>query len=48
MLPDSQCGFRRGKVCIDKIFFCARQIIEKADNMKIFKIPFRISLYGIP
>ena len=36
-LPDSQCGFKRGRGCID-IIFCARQIMEKAreHNTKVF------------
>ena len=29
LVPDSQCGFRKGKGCIDMIF-CARQLVEKA------------------
>ena len=29
VLPDSQCGFRAGRGCIDMIF-CARQLVEKA------------------
>eukprot|EP00117_Sycon_ciliatum_P023228 scpid30807/ scgid4805/ Transposon TX1 uncharacterized 149 kDa protein; ORF 2 len=28
ILPDSQCGFRRGRGCTDMIF-CARQLVEK-------------------
>ena len=28
VLPDSQCGFRRGRGCADMI--CARQLVEKA------------------
>ncbi len=37
VLPDSQCGFRRGRGCVDMIF-CARQMKEKAveHNTKIF------------
>ena len=36
-LPDSQCGFRCGRGCIDMIF-CARQIMEKAreHDTKVF------------
>ena len=39
VLPDSQCGFRRGRGCVDMIF-CARQMIEKAveHNTKIFML----------
>ena len=39
VLPDSQCGFRRGRGCVDMIF-CARQMIEKAveGNTKIFML----------
>ena len=29
VLPESQCGFRAGRVCADMIF-CARQLMEKA------------------
>ena len=29
VVPDSQCGFRKERGCIDMIF-CARQIVEKA------------------
>ena len=29
VVPDSQCGFRKERGCIDMIF-CARQLIEKA------------------
>ena len=38
-LPDSQCGFRCGRGCIDMIF-CARQIMEKAreHNTKVFML----------
>ena len=28
LLPDSQCGFRRGSGCVDMIFV-ARQLMEK-------------------
>ncbi len=37
VLLDSQCGFRRGRGCVDMIF-CARQLIEKAveHNTKVF------------
>ena len=31
VLPESQCGFRRGRECTDMIFV-ARQLIEKADE----------------
>ena len=36
-LPDSQCGFRSGRGCIDMIF-CARQLVEKMreHNTKLF------------
>ena len=39
VLPDSQCGFRRGRGCVDMIF-CARQMIEKAveHSTKIFML----------
>ena len=39
VLPDSQCGFRRGRGCVDMIF-CVRQMIEKAveHNTKIFML----------
>ena len=38
-LPDSQCGFRCGRGCINMIF-CARQIMEKAreHNTKVFML----------
>ena len=29
VLPDSQCGFRKGRGCIDMVF-CARQLLEKS------------------
>ena len=29
VLPDSQCGFRSGRGCID-IIFCASKLVEKA------------------
>ncbi len=29
IVPDSQCGFRKGRGCVDMIF-CARQMVEKA------------------
>ena len=29
VLPDSQCGFRSGRGCIDMVFL-ARQLVEKA------------------
>ena len=29
VLPDSQCGFRAGRGCVDMVF-CARQLVEKA------------------
>ena len=29
VLPDSQCGFRQGRGCVDMIF-AARQLVEKA------------------
>ena len=31
VLPESQCGFQRGRGCID-IIFVARQLIEKTDE----------------
>ena len=31
-LPDSQCGFKHGRGCIDMIF-CARQIMERPENI---------------
>ena len=36
-LPDSQCGFRSGRGCIDMIF-CTRQLVEKAreHNTKVY------------
>ena len=36
-VPDSQCGFRKGRVCVDMLF-CARQLVEKAyeHNSKMF------------
>ena len=38
-LPDSQCGFRSGRGCVDMIF-CARQLVEKAreHNTKLFML----------
>ena len=38
-LPDSQCGFKCGRGCIDMIF-CARQIMEKAreHNTRVFML----------
>ena len=46
VFPDSQCGFRGGRGCIDMIFcaidmiFCARQLVEKAieHNTKLFML----------
>ena len=37
VLPDLQCGFHRGRGCVDMIF-CARQLVEKAreHNTQIF------------
>ena len=37
VLPDSQCGFRSSRGCVDMIF-CARQLVEKAreHNTQIF------------
>ena len=29
IVPDSQCGFRRGRGCID-MMFCVRQLLEKS------------------
>ena len=39
VLPDSQCGLRRGRGCVDMIFG-VRQIIEKAveHNTKILML----------
>ena len=39
VLPDSQCGFRSGRGCVDMIY-CARQLVEKAieHNTKIFML----------
>ncbi len=36
-LPDSQCGFRKGRGCADMLF-CARQLVEKTykHNTKMF------------
>jgi len=32
VLPESQCGFRKGRGCVDMIF-TARQLFERAGNM---------------
>ena len=39
VVPDSQCGFRKERGCIDMIF-CARQLIEKAreHNTRIYML----------
>ena len=39
VLPDSQCGFRSGRGCVDMIF-CARQLVEKVieHNTRIFML----------
>ena len=39
VVPDSQCGFRKGRGCTDMIF-CARQLVEKAreHNTKVFML----------
>ena len=39
VLPDTQCGFRSGRGCIDMIY-CARQLVEKAreHNTQIFML----------
>ena len=39
VLPDSQCGFRSGRGCVDMIF-CARKLVEKAieHNTRIFML----------
>ena len=39
VLPDSLCGFRGGRGCID-MMFCARQLVEKAieHNTKLFML----------
>ena len=29
VLPESQCGFRKGRGCVD-MFFAARQLVEKS------------------
>ena len=36
-LPDSQCGFRKGRGCVDMLY-CARQLVEKTyeHNTKMF------------
>ena len=37
VIPDSQCGFRSGRGCVDMIS-CARQLMEKAreHNTKVY------------
>ena len=39
VLPESQCGFRSGRGCVDMIF-CARQLVEKAveHNTQVFML----------
>ena len=39
VVPDSQCGFRKGRGCTDMIF-CVRQLVEKAreHNTKVFML----------
>ena len=39
VLPDTQCGFRSGRGCVDMIF-CTRQLVEKAieHNTKLFML----------
>ena len=39
VLPDSQCGFRRDRVCVDMIY-CTRQLMErtKEHNTKLFML----------
>ncbi len=35
-LPDSQCGFRKGRACLDMLF-CARQLVKTYEhNTKMF------------
>ncbi len=50
-VPDSQCDFRKGRVCIDMIF-CARQLVEKArehnTSMYILFVDLRKAYDSIP
>ena len=51
LVPDSQCGFRKGRGCIN-MMFCARQLVEKArehnTNMYMLFVDLRKAYDSIP
>ena len=51
MLPESQCGFRRGQWCVDMIF-AARQVIEKsrehADSLFVLFVDLKKAYDSVP
>ena len=51
MLPESQCGFRKGRGCVD-VIFAARQLIEKsrehADSLFVLFVGLKKAYDSVP